>query len=86
MKNPVISIYDKKLTTKEQHQKIATQEKMWAASALRDAKYNLKQARTFETQGKHVLAEMYMQEYRWCIFWYNRRMKVAMQHEAMARK
>jgi hypothetical protein len=70
---------------REEHKRIAKQERFWAAQALRDAKYNHKQEERMEALKNNVLAANYRKEYRWDIWWRNRRLKIARMNERMGR-
>ena len=69
------------MKTKDQHLRVAKQERIWAAQALRDAKYNRAQGKRCATQGNMVLARNYQQEARWDEFWASRRQKIANRQE-----
>jgi hypothetical protein len=75
------SAYKNKLTESEQHLHIAHIQRHWASDAMRDANYNKNQAKLFKSKGKLILAQMYQTEYEWCIFWYNRRIRIVEKHE-----
>jgi hypothetical protein len=60
-----------------QHQLIARQQRVWAAQAFRDARYNHQQAILYRRSGQLIRARNSEQESRWDLWWGNRRLGIA---------
>ena len=71
---------------RDEHKRVAKQERIWAAQAFRDAKYNYRQEEAQEKLKNNVLAANYRKEYHWDIFWRNRRLKIARMNERSGRR
>ena len=71
---------------KDEHKRVAKQERIWAAQAFRDARYNHQQEERAEAQKNLVLAANYRQEVKWDNFWGHRRLRIAMRNMDQSRR
>ncbi|MDD2246348.1 MAG: hypothetical protein PHC39_04620 [Proteiniphilum sp.] len=74
------------MDARDQHRHIATLQKRWGTDARKDYYYNLNRAKIEEQKGNTILASAYLQEARWDLFWYHRRMGIVNRNTDLGKK